>query len=163
MGVAGSGKTTVGREVAQRLGWPMRDADAFHPAVNIAKMQRGQPLTDADRGPWLRNMRQAIAQTLAQGGCEVLTCSALKANYRRMLVRPGEPVLVVFLHGSSALLQKRLQARLGHFFQAGMLDSQLAALEPPLRSEALHVEVAGSVSDVAQRVLHAAERPKGCG
>jgi len=131
MGVAGSGKTTVGRRLATELGWPYHEADDFHSAANKEKMGRGQALNDEDRGPWLAAIRAAIDDCVARGQSAVFTCSALKASYRRVLTA-GVPGLVpVFLAGDRALLQQRLESRAGHYMKAGMLDSQFAILEPP--------------------------------
>jgi gluconokinase len=131
MGVAGAGKTTVGRALAARLGWPFADADAFHSAGAVAKMARGEGLTDADRAPWLGRLRALIERHLAEGRPLVLACSALKARYRRTLAREGEPVRFVWLDAPADALVERLESRPGHFAGADLLDSQLAALEPP--------------------------------
>ena len=131
MGVAGSGKTTVGRALAAHLGWPFADADAHHDAEAVAKMARGEGLTDADRAPWLDRLRALIEQHLAQGEPLVLACSALKRAYRERLARAGEPVRFVWLHAPPEVLAERLEAREGHFAGVALLESQLAALEPP--------------------------------
>jgi gluconokinase len=135
MGVAGSGKTTVAGLLAQRLGWPSAEADEFHPASNVAKMAAGVPLTDDDRGPWLQAIARWIADQDAAGRCSIVTCSALKRSYRDLL-RDGRPqARVVFLAVDREVLAARLAARHGHFFRASLLDSQLAALEPPAPEE----------------------------
>jgi gluconokinase len=131
MGVAGSGKTTVGRALATELGWAFRDADDFHPPANVAKMSAGQPLTDDDRAPWLAAIRAFIDERLAGGENAVVTCSALKERYRAALA--ADPGLVKFVHltGDPALLAARIAGRTDHFMKPAMLASQLAALEPP--------------------------------
>lgn len=129
MGVAGAGKTTVGRLLAERLSWQFADADDFHPPENKEKISRGISLTDADRAPWLAAMRDAILQWNAAGKNVVLACSALKRSYRDEL-RTG-PVRFVFLKGDYALLQDRLRSRHGHFADEKILASQLATLEEP--------------------------------
>ena len=130
MGVAGSGKTTVGRRLADALGWEFYDADDFHPRANVEKMARGVPLDDEDRGPWLEALREVVRAALERGGGAVLACSALKECYReRLLV--DERVKLVYLKGDRGLLRRRLSARRGHFMRPEMLDSQLAALEEP--------------------------------
>jgi gluconokinase len=132
MGVAGSGKTTLGRLLASDLGWPFYDADDFHPPANVAKMAAGTPLTDADRAPWLRALRERIEQSLAANENAIIACSALKASYRQILQPvPTEPIRLVYLRGSPELLAGRLAGRSGHFMKPGMLASQLATLEEP--------------------------------
>jgi len=143
MGISGSGKTTVARGVAERLGLPFADADDFHPAANIAKMSNGIPLTDADRLPWLRTLAAWLGERERHGESSVLACSALRRSYRDIL-RGGAPgVFFVHLHGSADLIAERLRSRRGHFMPAGLLDSQLSALEP------LEPDEAGTMLDVA--------------
>jgi|GEM_PF-143656 len=125
MGVSGSGKTTVGRLLADRLGIGFVDGDDLHPPANRAAMAAGRPLTDADRGPWLT----AIGARLDRGEPVVLACSGLRRAYRRRLARPG--VRLVHLDVSRASLAARLAHRTGHFFGPELLDSQLDAAEPP--------------------------------
>jgi gluconokinase len=134
-GVSGSGKTTVGTLLAQRLGWEFADGDAFHPPQNVARMQAGQPLTDADREPWLDSIGTWMDRQAAAGVSAVVTCSALRRAYRERLLggRPGSRM--VFLLLTRADGEKRLAARAGHFFPPALLDSQLATLEPPQRDE----------------------------
>jgi gluconokinase len=140
-GVSGSGKTTVGQALGTLTGWPFLDADDYHPETNVAKMSRGEPLTDADRAPWLEILRTEIATRLARGEEAILACSALKKAYRQKLqVDPGQ-VRFVYLKVSPELLQKRLEQRPGHFMKPSMLRSQLETLEEPLPSEALTVEL----------------------
>lgn len=141
MGVAGSGKSTVGSALAGALGWRFLDADAFHPPANIARMAAGVPLNDDDRAPWLAALRAAIDAAIAADSRTVLACSALKASYRRLLAIDGRRVVLVFLHGPRALLAARLAARSGHFAPPSLLDSQLATLEPP-GDDALVLDVA---------------------
>jgi carbohydrate kinase (thermoresistant glucokinase family) len=131
MGVAGSGKTTVGSELAAALGWSFRDADDFHPPANIAKMSAGIPLTDEDRAPWLAAIRAYVDTSLARGENAVVTCSALKESYRQAVVSDPARVKLVYLHGDFALLLQRLSQRQGHFMKESMLRSQFEALEPP--------------------------------
>lgn len=131
MGVAGTGKTTIGRLLADSLGWDYREADDFHSAANKEKMARGIPLDDTDRAPWLAVIRAAMEASLAAGRPAVFTCSALKEQYRRVLLDGLAGVALVHLTGDRALLLSRIQGRAGHYMKAGMLDSQLAILEPP--------------------------------
>lgn len=137
MGVAGSGKTTVGGRLARELGWAFHDGDDFHPPANVEKMRSGVPLTDADRLPWLTELRRVIDRCLAAGEDAVIACSALKDSYRRLLGagRPG--VALVYLRGGAGLIERRLAARQGHFMPPRLLESQLAALEEPAEALAL--------------------------
>src|SRR5689334_2358389 len=137
MGVAGSGKTTIGRQLATELHWPYYEADDFHSAANKAKMGSGTPLNDEDRAPWLAAIRRAMDECAAQGRSAVFSCSALKEKYRHVL-GDGLPGLRLFyLSGHRDLLLQRIQGRVGHYMKPGMLDSQLAALEAPANALAL--------------------------
>lgn len=147
MGVAGCGKTTVGRELARELGWPFHDADEFHPPENVAKMSAGIPLTDADRAPWLAAIRRHIETALAAGRNAVVTCSALREAYRRVLVTDPARVALVYLKGSRELLGERIGGRRDHFMKPAMLESQLAALEEP--ANALVVDIAPAPPAIA--------------
>ncbi|HNC23154.1 MAG TPA: gluconokinase [Opitutaceae bacterium] len=140
MGVAGSGKTTIGRQLASELGWEFADADDFHPPANIAKMSAGQPLDDHDRAPWLAALRAHIDAHLASSRGAVVTCSALRDRYRARLQADPRQVRFVYLKGSRELLWSRISSREGHFMKADMLDSQLAMLEEP--ADALVVDIA---------------------
>lgn len=140
MGVAGSGKTTIGLKLAEVLGWSFRDADDFHPAANVAKMSAGTPLTDDDRAPWLAAIRTYIRDTLSRGESAIVTCSALKEAYRRAAIPDGDRVRLVHLAGDYQMILQRMNARQGHFMKPEMLQSQFATLEPP--AQALVVDVA---------------------
>jgi len=145
MGVSGSGKSTVGAALAQRLGVPFADADDFHPAANIAKMSAGRPLDDADRRPWLAAIGSWLAaQGLGRGA--VVSCSALKRTYRDELRRHAPDADVVHLHGSRALIGARQGSRPGHFMPAALLDSQFEILEP------LEADERGTTVDVGRPV-----------
>ena len=135
MGVSGSGKTTVGGALAQRLGVPFRDADGFHPRANVEKMSAGIPLTDEDRWPWLDAIAAAIRSTPPSGGI-VVSCSALRKVYRERILRAaGRPVTFVHLDGTKEMIAPRMATRTGHFMPLSLLDSQLATLEPPTADE----------------------------
>ena len=135
MGVSGVGKTTVAEVLAARLGWAFLDADKLHPPGNVAKMRSGTPLTDDDRWPWFEAIGKGIDRRAAAREPIVVACSALKRAYRTVLSdgRPG--LRLVYLHGTRELIMTRLEARRGHYFPAGLLDSQLAALEEPHTNE----------------------------
>jgi gluconokinase len=130
-GVSGSGKSTVGVIMAERLNWRFADGDSFHPAANIAKMRSGQALTDADRQPWLTTIEGWMDDRIAAGESAVIPCSLLKRRYRAELTAGRPEVKIAFLGGPAGLLRARLTARHGHFFSAALLDSQLAVLELP--------------------------------
>ncbi|HUA42406.1 MAG TPA: gluconokinase [Streptosporangiaceae bacterium] len=141
-GVAGSGKSTVGQLLAQRLGWQFEDGDSLHPAANIAKMRAGHPLTDADRQPWLAAMRSWMDDVHASGRSGVLACSALRRNFREQLLGGRDDAVMVFLTITEQQCQDRLRTRRGHFFGAPLLASQFALLEPPDPAERQVHEVA---------------------
>jgi gluconokinase len=128
MGVSGCGKSSVGAAVAAAIGAGFIDGDDLHPDDNIAKMARGEPLTDADRAPWLDRVGQALHD--APGRC-IIGCSALKRSYRdRIAAAAGEPVMFLHLSGNRDVLLARMSRRQGHFMPVSLLDSQLATLEP---------------------------------
>jgi gluconokinase len=152
MGVSGAGKSTVGALVAERLGVPFRDADAFHPPANIAKMSAGTPLTDEDRWPWLDAIGAHLAAHRIQG-C-VVTCSALKRIYRDRLRAAAPGVRFVFLHGAMELVAARQAARRDHFMPASLVASQFATLETPDADEnAIALDVAASPDAIAAAAL----------
>jgi gluconokinase len=131
LGVAGAGKTTVGTALAGTLGWRFVDADDLHPPANVEKMGRGEPLTDADREPWLAAVRDVIVRALQEEDAVVIACSALKARYRAQLAGGDPRVRFVHLDVSRSLLEERLGRRRDHFATETLLDSQLATLEVP--------------------------------
>ena len=138
-GVAGSGKTTVGAQVAGRLGWRFADADDFHPAANVAKMRARIPLTDEDRVPWLHAIGAWMDDLIAAGRSGVVTCSALKRAYRDELLRGRPAATMFFLQVSREVRVRRLTGRMGHFFPEELLDSQLRTLEPPAPDERVQI------------------------
>jgi gluconokinase len=153
MGPAGAGKTTVGTRLASSLGWRYLEADDFHSAANIERMRQGIPLTDRDRAPWLAAIRDALRDSLAHGERVVLACSALKEEYRRVLVPPNarrDQVGFVYLHASPTLLRARLAHRVGHFAGPELVDSQLKTLEEP--ADALWVEASSSPEEIVARI-----------
>jgi gluconokinase len=152
MGVTGSGKSTLGKALAQALGWQFVEGDTLHPAANIKKMAAGLPLDDEDRVPFLANVAKALAQSRPHG--IVVSCSALKRGYRDQ-IRAGDPdVLFVLPVLTRAQLQERLKGRAAHFMPASLLDSQLAILEP-LGGDELSIQIPGdeAVDAQVQRTL----------
>lgn len=155
MGVSGSGKTTVGKGLAERLGWPFFEGDDYHPEANLQKMEQGDSLTDEERRPWLENLRDVIDRLVEEGRSGVITCSALKESYRRVLREGREDrVRFVYLEGSYALIHERMEQRKGHFFDAGLLESQFEALEPPEQALTVRIDQPPGqiLDDVARRL-----------
>ncbi|HXW44694.1 MAG TPA: gluconokinase [Streptosporangiaceae bacterium] len=138
-GVAGCGKTTVGKVIASRLNWTFADADDMHPEANIAKMRAGQPLTDEDREPWLQAIDAWLDARIRDGQNAVLACSALRRSYRNQMLEARPQVDMCFLAVSREADEKRMQARKGHFFGESLLASQFAALEVPKDEERVYV------------------------
>ena len=147
MGVCGSGKTRVGRALAESLGWPFYDGDDYHPPANVAKMAAGVPLTDDDRWPWLDRIVEELAHAGADDGNAVLACSALRQIYRDRIARAGN-VRFVFLKGDLATIAARLATRRHKYMPASLLPSQLATLEEP--ADALVVDIS---ADIQAKIL----------
>jgi gluconokinase len=141
MGVSGSGKSTVGKALAEKLGWDFFDADDFHPQANIAKMAAGIPLDDSDRAPWLAALSDQLFATLKAGRHPVLACSALKEIYRKQLLDGKDGVEIIYLRGSYDLLLERMSTREGHFMKPEMLKSQFATLEEPQNALVLDISM----------------------
>jgi gluconokinase len=153
MGVTASGKSTVGKLLARRLGWSFHDGDDYHPASNVEKMSRGVPLTDEDRKPWLDTLNAVMRRHQQEGTHTILASSALKETYRKRLVQGLDPPPVfVFLKGDPEVLQARLDARRDHFMPATMLPSQLEALEEP--RDALVVDAALSPATIVDLIVN---------
>jgi gluconokinase len=151
MGVSGSGKTTVGKELARQLGWTFVDADDFHPAANREKMHRGEPLTDEDRQPWLAAIHQRLLEAAGRGENVVLACSALKHAYQEYLQHEEtDCIYFVYLRGSEELIRQRLAGRTGHFMNPNLLHSQFETLEPP--ENAIEVDIAPPPVEIAANI-----------
>lgn len=131
MGVAGAGKTTIGRMLADALGYRFSDADEFHSQANVEKMRRGERLDDGDREPWLRAMASAIDTWLREGTDVVLACSALKESYRARLLRDPSRMTLVYLKVPPEVARGRIEDRPDHFMPADLVDSQFESLEEP--------------------------------
>ncbi|MFF9015601.1 gluconokinase [Streptomyces sp. NPDC014870] len=160
MGVAGTGKTTIGPLVADALGVPYAEGDDFHPAANVAKMSAGVPLDDTDRGPWLDAIGQWAHGREGLGG--VVSSSALKRIYRDRLRAAAPGVVFLHLTGDRALIERRMTERKGHFMPTALLDSQFATLQPLRDDEAgVAVDVSGSPQEIAARAVDALGRLAG--
>jgi gluconokinase len=152
-GAAGAGKTTIGRTLAETLGWPFVDADDYHATAAVAKMRAGTALTDADRAAWLATLHRVIATAIDRRESLVLACSALKERYRAMLRGNLRGVRFVYLKASDATLRARLASRAGHFAGPDLLDSQLATLEEPRDAiEALTVDAASAPERIIRAI-----------
>jgi gluconokinase len=154
MGVSGSGKTTVAGGLARREGWILLEGDSFHPPANIAKMKAGSPLTDDDRGPWLRLIAAKEDELRAAGQSAVVACSALKRAYRDILIGDRSDAVLVYLRGSKDLIAGRMKARKDHFMPPALLDSQFAALEEPGQDEQpIVTDIGGPPEAVVEDVM----------
>jgi gluconokinase len=150
MGVAGSGKTTVGTKLAEAMTCAFLEGDSLHSQENVDKMSHGLPLTDADRAPWLATIHACILEAFERGLDLVVGCSALKPQYRTVLAQ-GVPIAWVYLKGSPALIRARLKHRPNHFMKADMLASQFEALEEP--DDALVVDVSAPPGVIMEHLL----------
>jgi gluconokinase len=154
MGVSGSGKSTIGDKLAERLGWVYEDGDKFHPASNVAKMSAGLPLTDEDRWPWLQAIAHEIDRVCKAGDHVVIACSALKRAYRDILVHGRSDVRIIYLKGTQELIASRLALRKHHFMPPGLLASQFRTLEPPDASEnPVTVSIDASVEAIVDDIV----------
>ena len=151
MGVSGSGKSVVGKALAEKLGWTFFDGDDYHPKLNVEKMSKGIPLNDDDRRPWLLTLHGLIQKELESNQSAILASSALKQSYRDLLKGKLENVTFVYLKGSFDLILSRMKARTDHFMKAGMLKSQFATLEEP--ADALTVSIDASVPAIVQEII----------
>jgi gluconokinase len=150
MGVSGCGKTSVGKALADKLGWAFYDADDFHPPENVAKMANGIPIDDADRAPWLAALHDLVSDSLRDERPGVLACSALKERYRQQLLGGNEGVLIVHLQGNFDLIWSRMEKRTDHYMKPHMLKSQFETLEEP--AGALTMNIAMPVADIVQEI-----------
>lgn len=154
MGVSGSGKTTIARELASRLGWTFEEGDILHPQANVAKMHAGVPLDDADRAPWLNAVAAWIDRQRATNASGIITCSALKRSYRDIITGDRPDVRLVYLRGSYELIASRLAQRHGHFMPASLLKSQFDALEEPAADEnPLMVDIGSTPGKIADSII----------
>jgi len=160
MGVSGSGKTTVARLLAERLGWAYLEGDDLHPPANVAKMHAGTPLNDADRLPWLLAIAAWIDARAAAHEAGIVTCSALKHSYREILIGNRPHVRLVYLRGEKVVIATRLAARKNHFMPPALLDSQFSTLEEPITDEhALVVPIDGPAEQAVDEIMAALALP----
>lgn len=167
MGVSGSGKTSLGTFLSEKLGWPFYEGDNFHPKENIEKMVRGEALTDQDRFPWLLRLHEVIERERASGSDALVACSALKRLYRQILLHgstalgshqnaspcTSPEVFFVYLHGDYNLIHQRMVARQGHYMKADLLRSQFDILEPPTDEEnVLTLDIRKSLSEMTLEI-----------
>lgn len=151
MGVSGSGKTTIGKELASKMGWTFIDADDHHPPANIKKMGSGKPLTDDDRRPWLMRLNLLLKESIT-GNNIVLACSALKRIYREWLTKDiRDRTGIIFLNGSPGLITQRMQERKDHFMPASLLRSQFETLEPP--QQALVLDISADKDELIRQII----------
>jgi gluconokinase len=151
MGVSGSGKSTVGKLLAQELRWTFVEGDDFHPRANIEKMHRGIPLDDKDRWPWLNAIHLRLEAAVKNGENVVLACSALMHSYQHYLAQfTPESIRNVYLAGSESLIRERLARRTGHFMNPALLHSQFETLEPP--EGAIQVDIGGSPESIVSAI-----------
>jgi gluconokinase len=150
MGVSGAGKTTIGKLLAEDLGWKFYEGDDCHPQINVDKMQNRIPLNDEDRVPWLRALQKLIHSLITQSQCAVITCSALKQKYRSWLTTGGQDLLFIYLKGSYALIHERVGSRQKHFMSPHLLASQFSALEEP--QDILSVSIDQSPEDIVNQI-----------
>ncbi len=153
MGPMGCGKTTVGRLLADALGWEFIEGDDYHPAANVEKMAAGIPLTDEDRNPWLIALRAYMAESMAKGECCIVACSALKEAYRNILGIDQKSILSVYLRGTRDLLQERLSRRTHRYMNNSLLESQLDALEAP--PDGIVVDIDNGPEEIVETILEA--------
>ena len=156
MGISGAGKSTLGQALAAALRWTFVEGDDYHPKANVEKMRAGLPLDDDDRRPWLQALNDKLRQLEGSGTDAVVTCSALKSRYRSLLDRGIVELRYVYLHGDPSLIRQRMSARKDHFMPSDLLDSQIAAMEPP--HDAIQVDVALTLQEQVRRVRQALGR-----
>jgi gluconokinase len=154
MGVSSSGKSTIAKALAERLGWRFADGDDFHPKANVEKQRQGQPLTDDDRWPWLQSIADEINRATASGEKIVIACSALKRTYRDLLLHGRDDIRIVYLDGSRELIAKRMAARKNHFMPPTLLDSQFRTLEvPDLDERPIKVSIDDDVDSIISAII----------
>jgi carbohydrate kinase (thermoresistant glucokinase family) len=158
MGVSGSGKSTLAEGLSEALHLRMKDGDELHLPESVAKMRAGIPLQDADRWPWLDRIAHYLTESAVHPenhDGSIVACSALKRAYRDRIRLNAGPVVFIFLDGSPDIIRQRMQSRVGHYMQAGLLDSQLQTLEKPTADETdvITVQIDQTVPNILQQAL----------
>jgi gluconokinase len=156
MGVAGSGKTTIGLSLASKLGWPFFEGDDFHSKANVEKMAQGTPLTDEDREGWLAAIAEKIGLLEQDSSSGVIACSALKDSYRKTLSSAAGDVKFVFLRGDYESIRERLESRKGHYMKSTLLQSQFDILEEPENS--LDIDIQNSPEKIVDTIIQMIEQ-----
>ena len=152
IGPMGCGKSTVGGVLSVRLGWRFEDGDDFHPEQNKIKMQKGLPLDDDDRLPWLYILRDILKEAKENGDDLILACSALKRRYRRILGIDQQAIHSVYLMGTEELLRQRITSRSHEYMSNSLLSSQLETLEEP--ETGLTIEIDASPADIVEKIIN---------
>jgi gluconokinase len=162
MGVSGSGKSTVGKSLAGRMGWTFYEGDDFHPPENLDKMSRGIALSDDDRLPWLTRLKRELEACSGNGSDAVLACSALRSRYRTFLATGMSDIHFVYLKGDAEVIRERMSSRREHYMKVSMLDSQLASLEEP--DDAIVADIRYSPQDIVSYITRelGLVRNRGC-
>jgi gluconokinase len=154
MGISGCGKSTVGSMLAEKMGMRFAEGDAYHPPQNVAKMSEGQPLNDADRLPWLKSMATDIKSWADNDIPAVLSCSALKKSYRKILTSGNPKVRLVHLHGDTQIVRDRMAKRRDHYMPPSLIDSQIATLEiPDERERVLTFDIADDPAKIVDQII----------
>jgi gluconokinase len=161
MGVCGCGKTSIGQRIASRMGWGFIEGDDLHPAANRDKMASGTPLTDEDRWPWLDRIADRMRAIYQAGGSAVVACSALRQVYRDRLRGSGADICFLHLTGDEGMIRQRMENRSGHYMPTGLLDSQLATLEPARADETLcQIDISGDEEEITEAAIRSLQAAK---
>lgn len=158
MGPMGCGKTTIGKALSEKTGWPFYDGDDFHPPSNIEKMRQGIPLNDDDRKPWLQTLRSKISRWKQESPVALLACSALKATYRELLGIDQDRVISIYLKGSLSLLKERIAGRNHQYMPDELLQSQLDTLEEP--SDGIVIDIDQSPDTIVNKLISTIQQYK---
>lgn len=153
MGVSGSGKTTIGKRLSEKLGWQFYDGDDFHPAENLEKMSKGISLTDRDRQPWLEKLHDLMQHLHQKPENAIIACSALKEDYREYLADNLVEIQWIYLKGNYQQIASRIEQRQGHFMKTQLLASQFQALEEPNKEETLVIDITLPPEQIIEHII----------